>query len=234
MEMELPINKIDLNNDTQRLLVAILIVFTLIMMGIFYAYFRHGLSFESNVNSINATEIKESTDEVMKLLASKRNDTIVHFLTEKDSAISISISSNTVVKDWQASEGLVGKYYNTKGEHIYEEQLIARKSEAAKASESTTLVSGVLQYNLLAKSLLLGHPPIYSFAAREQQIEGKTTVKLFVNPDGLVNHFKIIKQSGFELLDSEVEKAVELWMFKPELLGNEAKEFVIEFDFQLE
>jgi protein TonB len=59
--------------------------------------------------------------------------------------------------------------------------------------------------------------PFYPQRARERGIEGKVTVKVWVNAEGLVDRAEVVQGSGFELLDHSAHESALEARFKPAL-----------------
>jgi protein TonB len=64
-------------------------------------------------------------------------------------------------------------------------------------------------------------PPIYPRAARRAGQEGALTLALTVTARGLVEDVRIVKSSGYEVLDQEAIRAVCRWEFTPARRGEE-------------
>jgi TonB family protein len=62
-------------------------------------------------------------------------------------------------------------------------------------------------------------PPVYPEFAREQGWEGLVLLKVFVRSDGAAASVKIIRGSGYQMLDGAALRAVKAWRFLPARLG---------------
>jgi TonB family protein len=62
-------------------------------------------------------------------------------------------------------------------------------------------------------------PPQYPVAARRNRQEGLVKLAYFVNSDGTVRDVKILKSSGYQMLDQEAVVAVERYRYKPGQAG---------------
>jgi protein TonB len=57
--------------------------------------------------------------------------------------------------------------------------------------------------------------PFYPQRARERGIEGKVSVRVWVNADGAVDRAEVVKSSGFELLDRSAHESALEARFQP-------------------
>ena len=58
-------------------------------------------------------------------------------------------------------------------------------------------------------------PPRYPWAARLQGWEGTVVVRGFVTPNGMVSSLRIVKSTGYAVLDEAALKALGRWQFIP-------------------
>jgi len=58
-------------------------------------------------------------------------------------------------------------------------------------------------------------PPKYPRSARHRGLEGTVLVEVFVNIAGKVKELKLLKSSGYTILDNAALKAVRKWSFSP-------------------
>jgi len=71
---------------------------------------------------------------------------------------------------------------------------------------------------LYSQPLMLSMPkPFYPPRARERGMEGKVTVRVWVNAEGSVERAELVKGSGFELLDRSAHESALEARFKPAL-----------------
>jgi len=61
------------------------------------------------------------------------------------------------------------------------------------------------------------HPlPHYPDEARKDHLVGKSVLSLHVRTDGVVDAAKIIKSTGYKILDDEAIRTMRTWRFRPE------------------
>lgn len=65
-------------------------------------------------------------------------------------------------------------------------------------------------------------PPQYPAAARRLQLEGTSTIRVLVSPEGRPKRVTVEKSSGVQLLDDAALEAVQQWSFVPARKGNKA------------
>lgn len=71
---------------------------------------------------------------------------------------------------------------------------------------------------LYSQPVMLSMPkPFYPQRARERGIEGKVTVKVWVNAEGGVDRAEVVRGSGFDLLDRSAHESALEARFKPAL-----------------
>ena len=64
-------------------------------------------------------------------------------------------------------------------------------------------------------------PPRYPRLARKRKYQGVVILEVFVTRDGSVGDAKIIKSSGYTILDKSALKSVKKWEFEPGKRGDE-------------
>src|SRR5579864_4944627 len=67
----------------------------------------------------------------------------------------------------------------------------------------------------LAAMVVHKEKPEYPYEARSAHQEGEGYVRLYVARDGTVTNVKIVKSTGYELLDASCLKAFKNWKWKP-------------------
>jgi len=64
-------------------------------------------------------------------------------------------------------------------------------------------------------------PPTYPRIARIRGYQGDVMLDVLVNKDGTVGDLKVIKSSGYPLLDRSAKSSVKNWLFEPAMVGKE-------------
>ena len=64
-------------------------------------------------------------------------------------------------------------------------------------------------------------PPTYPRIARIRGYQGDVMLDVLVNKNGTVGDLKVIKSSGYPLLDRAAKSSVKNWLFEPGTVGNE-------------
>ena len=64
-------------------------------------------------------------------------------------------------------------------------------------------------------------PPTYPRIARIRGYQGDVMLDVLVNKNGTVGDLKVIKSSGYPLLDRAAKSSVKNWLFEPGMVGNE-------------
>lgn len=62
-------------------------------------------------------------------------------------------------------------------------------------------------------------PPEYPKMARRRGYEGTVVLEVLVNRDGKVKDLRMLKSSGYDILDSAAEESVREWVFEPGSVG---------------
>lgn len=65
-------------------------------------------------------------------------------------------------------------------------------------------------------------PPVYPRVAREREYEGQVDLDIHVNEKGRVVDVRVLKSSGYTLLDKAAIDAVKKWVFEPARRGDHA------------
>ena len=63
--------------------------------------------------------------------------------------------------------------------------------------------------------------PEYPLIARRRGFQGTVVLEVMVKPNGRVGDLKVLKSSGYKVLDMAASASVREWMFKPAIKGNE-------------
>ena len=87
---------------------------------------------------------------------------------------------------------------------------LSDKKKSEKISEEKELSKA----NYKIGSINNPHPP-YPLIARKKGLEGKVTLKVFVNSDGSVKNVVVGKSSGHKILDNVSKETIEKWIFIP-------------------
>lgn len=64
-------------------------------------------------------------------------------------------------------------------------------------------------------------PPTYPSIARIRGYQGDVMLDVLVNKNGTVGDLKVIKSSGYPLLDRAAKSSVKNWLFEPGMVGKE-------------
>lgn len=67
-------------------------------------------------------------------------------------------------------------------------------------------------------------PPPYPLLARRRNYEGEVLLEVLVTREGTVGSVRLIKSSGYEILDRAAMKGIRMWLFHPGKRGGEAIE----------
>lgn len=87
-----------------------------------------------------------------------------------------------------------------------------------EAPQTGEVGGGGLLGPLYSQPVMVSMPkPFYPQRARERGIEGKVTVKVWVNAEGVVERAEVVKGSGFELLDHSAHESALEARFTPAL-----------------
>lgn len=78
-------------------------------------------------------------------------------------------------------------------------------------------------------------PPKYPRIARLRRYQGKVIIEVLVNPEGRVGDLRLLKSSGYAVLDRAAMKAVRNWAFEPGMRGDKKVEMWVKvpIKFQL-
>ena len=80
----------------------------------------------------------------------------------------------------------------------------------ARTSQSSGSLEGCLKGKVIRKV-----KPIYPKVARRNGWEGEVTVRVVLNSNGTIKYLKVIKSSGYPVLDSASVSAIRQWKFAP-------------------
>ena len=64
-------------------------------------------------------------------------------------------------------------------------------------------------------------PPTYPRIARIRGYQGDIMLDVLVNKNGTVGDLKVIKSSGYPILDRAAKSSVKNWLFEPGMVGKE-------------
>jgi protein TonB len=77
-------------------------------------------------------------------------------------------------------------------------------------------------------------PPTYPRIARIRGYQGDVLLDVLVNKNGTVGDLKVIKSSGYPLLDRAAKSSVKNWLFEPGMVGNEKLEMWVRVPIRFE
>jgi protein TonB len=94
--------------------------------------------------------------------------------------------------------------------------------EFSKKNEQNALTSSPKNVIHEARPIYLSNPPpTYPRIARIRGYQGDVLLDVLVNKNGTVGDLKVIKSSGYPLLDRAAKSSVKNWLFEPGMVGNE-------------
>lgn len=211
-----------LNNDNARLWLAAIV--TLLMF--FLSYFNlfqdsFAIHFEQKKNSITTkkSHYAASTLSVKTTTTSKK---LPKLLTRKN-------TDHKIIK--------TNGYIVSPDEQEFSEDQRTRLMEETKtsiASKRTDFIVGAIHNKNIEKSLLYSKAPVYPAQAREEGMEGTIRLKLDISDAGIVSNVKIIRSTGYPILDSEAVKVTKSWLFKPAKPQSVNRTWVLNMQFLLD
>jgi len=93
-------------------------------------------------------------------------------------------------------------------------------------TQPTTVPAKIIQK---ATPLYQRNPaPKYPRLAKRRGYEGQVLLEALIDTNGLVKKLKIIKGSGYSILDKAAEKAVQRWLFRPGTIGDRIVEMRVQ------
>ncbi len=115
-----------------------------------------------------------------------------------------------------------------KSEHTLE----TTESRSKPEQKSTKALSKETEQNVLSPSPMhvihearpiyrSNPPPKYPRTARIRGYQGNVMLDVLVNKNGTVGDLKVIKSSGYPLLDRAAKSSVKNWLFEPGMIGKE-------------
>jgi len=94
--------------------------------------------------------------------------------------------------------------------------------EFSKKSEQNALSPSPANVTHEARPIYRSNPPpIYPMIARIRGYQGDVLLDVLVNKNGTVGDLKVIKSSGYPLLDRAAKSSVKNWLFEPGMVGKE-------------
>ncbi len=231
------LKRLDLNNDSHRLIMAVTIVMVVTIMFVSpwmsSSNERHNFSFKNTLNSLFSRPAQASDFSLSQLTSANNYKSNINLLTQKDNVLKVSIGNKNSTGEQESETESIDKFKASKGDGTAETNQLAQLSKSSLPTPESILISGALSTELVYQNLTVGAPPSYSYKARKNELEGKVVIKLLVNKHGLIDLITMTKSSGHKTLDDDVLKAVNLWIFDTNAIGHKAKEFMIEFNFSL-
>jgi len=92
----------------------------------------------------------------------------------------------------------------------------------SKKSEQNDLTQSVANVIHEARPIYRSNPPpTYPRVARIRGYQGDVMLDVLVNKNGTVGDLKVIKSSGYPLLDRVAKSSVKNWLFEPGMIGKE-------------
>ena len=94
--------------------------------------------------------------------------------------------------------------------------------EFSKKSEQNALTPSPTNVIHEARPIYRSNPPpTYPKIARIRGYQGNVMLDVLVNKNGTVGDLKVIKSSGYPLLDRAAKSSVKNWLFEPGMVGKE-------------
>jgi len=160
--------------------------------------------------------LKKPPVEIKKITRPERKR-VVKPLLQKKVQISAktnnkNVTSKTPKKSEQALETTETKFES--------EQKTSK--ELSKKSEQNALTPSSTNVIREAKPIYRSNPPpTYPRIARIRGYQGDVMLDVLVNKNGTVGDLKVIKSSGYPLLDRAAKSSVKNWLFEPGMVGKE-------------
>ena len=160
--------------------------------------------------------LKEPTIEKKKMTRPERNR-IVKSTPQKKVRIPIKTENKEFIK--KTPEKFEQTFETTKTKLKPEEKA---SKEFSKKTEQNPLISSPANVIHEARPIYRSNPPpSYPRIARIRGYQGHVMLDVLVNKNGTVGDLKVIKSSGYPLLDRAAKSSVKNWLFEPGMVGNE-------------
>jgi len=94
--------------------------------------------------------------------------------------------------------------------------------EVSKKNEQSALIPSPANVIHEARPIYRSNPPpVYPRIARIRGYQGDVMLDVLVNKNGTVGDLKVIKSSGYPILDRAAKSSVKNWLFEPGMAGKE-------------
>jgi protein TonB len=160
--------------------------------------------------------LKEPAVKKKKMTRPERKH-VIKSLPKKKIQIPVNIKNKDVTgKTLKKSE----QTFETTATKFEPEQKVSKEfSEKNEQNALTPSPTNVIQE---ARPIYRSNPPpTYPRIARIRGYQGDVMLDVLVNKDGTVGDLKVIKSSGYPLLDRAAKSSVKNWLFEPGMVGNE-------------
>ena len=162
---------------------------------------------ETSKTSDIKKDISEEKNEKQKILQIKKP-------IQKNNFNKVSLKRESYTKSKTNKLGSEENKKNIKDFSVDNQTVNNKGLSDKKKSEKISEEKELSKANYKIGSINNPHPP-YPLIARKKGLEGKVTLKVFVNSDGSVKNVVVGKSSGHKILDNVSKETIEKWIFIP-------------------
>ncbi len=101
-------------------------------------------------------------------------------------------------------------------------------------STESKLIAGAITKPVFRQDFIISPPPNYPLEARKQSVQGTASLKLVIQPSGIVKRVEILESSGSNILDQEAISALSNWIYQSNMGISTDREYQITITFTLD